>query len=240
MTTAYIKIHTNNDVTFNAVHEYMKGNGLLARVPKRSLYEFNHSKITSDIPRSKFQTDFVRLFIQDVYIYIFKIIDIFNREIAAYHISTFSGSMSSEAILVKLYDVCATFPITLIQDNGSCYIANTYKELARNLHIVLEYTKAYTPEHNGVIERSWKTDKYEGLASHFLSLDNIYEVYAEWIYFYNNLRPHSTNNYQTPAMRLSKYLLEHLEFEINPNPNNIRKSYTYFPSLTAKAEEMFG
>jgi len=200
----------------------MREENIIGRKPEQSTYEFNHKKIQCDMPRLIFQTDFTNLWIEKSWVYVFKVIDIFNREIVALKVSTFSGSITSEEILRQLVKTCISFPITLIMDNGSCYTANSHKELAKGLNIRLQYTKAYTPEHNGVIERSWKTDKYEGLASFILSHDNLPDIFREWGYFHNTQRPHSTNNYKTPLQKLENYLKEHPDMKIPINPLNIK------------------
>lgn len=183
----------------------MKYENILSRAHTPSKYIFNHSHITSDAPRSIVQTDFTHIIIDKITYYIFKAIDVFNREVLAYEISTMSGSIVSESLLIKLSDTCLNNPFKLISDNGSCYIAKSYKQLAKDINATLEFTKAYTPEHNGVIERSWRTDKYEGLGNNYLTPDNIHKIYEEWIRFYNHERPHSYNNYKSPVQRLKEY-----------------------------------
>jgi len=204
MITHYLKNHCFY-CSFRSVKEYMRNEKLLARAHIPSKYTFNHSHITCDLPRTIFQTDFTHIHIDKRPFYIFKMIDIFNREVLCFEISTFCGSIVSEKLLVELSDMCFNSPFKVISDNGSCYIANSYKQLAKQINATLEFTKAYTPEHNGVVERSFRTDKYEGLGNNYLTPDNLKEIYSEWITFYNTERPHSFNNYEAPIQTLKKF-----------------------------------
>ncbi len=236
MITAYLKVR-GQTISYRGVYYFMKEENIIGRKPEKGTYEFNHKKIQCDIPRSIFQTDFTHLWINKGWVYAFKVIDIFNREIVALEVSTFSGSITSEAILRQLVKTCISFPITLIMDNGSCYKASSYRDLAHGLNVLLSYTKAYTPEHNGVIERSWKTDKYEGLASFILSNDNIQDIFREWAYFYNTQRPHSTNKYKTPLQKLENYLKEHKKVKIPVNPLNIKPEKLTYMKIPIKTIE---
>ena len=233
MITAYLKQRGEN-VSFRMVKNFMSEKGLMGRKVQRSDYSFNHKKIEADTPRYIFQTDFVRLYINGTWVYVFKVIDIFNREVVAFESSLFSGSVTSIKVLKSLKEVCVSFPVKLIQDNGSCYIASSYKDLAKGLNVQLEYIKAHTPEHNGVIERSFKTDKYEGLASFYLTLDNVHDILAEWFFFYNTQRPHSTNGYKTPLEKLNLYLEKHPDISLKPNPVNAIPNSIQYVSIPVK------
>ena len=67
------------------------------------------------------------------------------------------------------------------------------------------------PEENTHLERSHRTDNEEFYIPRVLKIRSEKDLLDEalgYIYYYNNMREHSSLNYQTPYQHLKKYLPE--------------------------------
>jgi len=63
-----------------------------------------------------------------------------------------------------------------------------------------EYITPYTPQQNGMIERFFRSIKEELVwQREFASFDDGYNAIADWIWHYNETRPHMALGYVTPA-----------------------------------------
>jgi len=91
------------------------------------------------------------------------------------------------------------FKIQNIQtDNGSEYLKYFHEELEKQ-SIPHYFADPYCPKQNARVERVIQTSEYEFW--HFnpgYELREINELADEWMYIYNNIRPHQSLNYLTP------------------------------------------
>ena len=96
----------------------------------------------------------------------------------------------------------------LLSDNGSEFGGKNLKHpdehpferLLLEMGIKHRYTRPYRPQTNGKIERFWKTiesDLLEDMV--FNSMDHLQDELSQYLYYYNNLRPHQGINGKTPV-----------------------------------------
>lgn len=74
-----------------------------------------------------------------------------------------------------------------------------FERLLMEMGVKHRYTRPYRPQTNGKIERFWRTvneDLIEG--THFETLEEFKEHVLKYVLYYNELRPHSGINGQTP------------------------------------------
>ncbi|MDO9399783.1 MAG: integrase core domain-containing protein, partial [bacterium] len=67
------------------------------------------------------------------------------------------------------------------------------------------YTRPYRPQTNGKVERFWKTieaDLLEDIV--FDSLEHLQDEISQYLYNYNNERPHQGNNGENPISFFKK------------------------------------
>ena len=104
----------------------------------------------------------------------------------------------------------------ILSDNGSEFGVKFSKikhqhpveRLLIELGIKHRYTRPYRPQTNGKIERFWRTIEDDLLRdTHFDSLDELKEELLQYLYYYNQLRPHQGLNGKMPINM------------INPLPN---------------------
>jgi len=99
--------------------------------------------------------------------------------------------------------------IQMIQtDNGHEFQSEMVKYLT-SLGIAHQYIWIHTPDQNGVVERSHRTDDeefYQLTDTRFMSLNELNQALEEWIERYNTKRLHFSLNFVTPE----KYLVSHI------------------------------
>jgi putative transposase len=77
-------------------------------------------------------------------------------------------------------------------DNGPEYISQTLVEWTNKHHITLLYLQPSKPTQNTYIERFNRTARHEGLDLHlFESVEHAQLLATQWLWHYNNERPHS-------------------------------------------------
>jgi len=71
-----------------------------------------------------------------------------------------------------------------------------------------QYTWIHTPDQNGCVERSHRTDEeefYQLLETRDLTLEELNTALEKWIKYYNTKRLHFSLNFDTPEEHLAKY-----------------------------------
>jgi transposase InsO family protein len=99
--------------------------------------------------------------------------------------------------------------IKMIQsDNGHEFQAE-FEEYLKSLNIKIQHTWIHTPDQNGVVERSHRTDEeefYQETEIDYTNLEDINTKLKIWLEYYNTKRLHFSLNYLTPE----EYLVSHI------------------------------
>ena len=83
-------------------------------------------------------------------------------------------------------------PRSIRVDNGSEYISGTLMAWAEKQGIQLAYIQPGNPQQNAYIERFSRTARHEWLDMHlFESIEHAQLLATQWLWIYNNERPHS-------------------------------------------------
>ena len=84
-------------------------------------------------------------------------------------------------------------------DQGSQYTSQAFRQLLKKLKITQSFSNAGTPHDNAVMESSFAVFKKEEFyRSAYRSESELRKKVDEYIAFYNQKRPHTTLNLQTP------------------------------------------
>jgi putative transposase len=95
-------------------------------------------------------------------------------------------------------------PRRIRSDNGPEYISHLLKNWAEQQSIELAYIQPGNPQQNAYIERYNRTVRYEWLAcDDFESLAEVQETATQWLWTYNNERPHMGLGGITPKQKLA-------------------------------------
>ncbi len=134
---------------------------------------------------------------------LFNVIDDFNREGLAIDVDF---SLPSERVIRSLDQIIAWrgAPGAIRCDNGPEYISATLQSWASKRGIKIEYIQPGNPQQNAYVERFNRTVRYEWLAQYlFNTIDEVQEFATNWLWNYNNERPHMALDGFTPKQRLA-------------------------------------
>ncbi len=87
-------------------------------------------------------------------------------------------------------------------DNGPEYVGKTLLDWAAKRRITLIHTQPGNPQQNAYVERYNRTVRYDWLAQNlFGSLEEVQDGATEWLWTYNNERPHKSLSGLTPVQK---------------------------------------
>ena len=137
----------------------------------------------------------------------FNVIDDFNRE--ALNI-TIAKSITSERVILELDNLIAWRgkPLQIRVDNGPEFIASALQLWAdrKDRMIDLVFIEKGKPSQNGYVERFNRTFREDILDAHLFDNERLAQHYSNnWIWLYNNERPHDSLKNLTPTKFLLKY-----------------------------------
>lgn len=121
----------------------------------------------------------------------FNVIDDYNREGLTVEVDT---SLPSERVIRALEQVIEWRgkPAAIRCDNGPEYISQTLVDWANDNKITLLYIQPGKPNQNAYIERFNRTARHEWLDMHlFDTVEQAQLLATQWLWQYNNERPHS-------------------------------------------------
>lgn len=133
----------------------------------------------------------------------FNVMDDYNREGLMIDVDK---SLPSARVIRALEQVIEWRgkPAALRCDNGPEYISDQMVEWANKNKITLIYIQPGKPTQNAYIERFNRTARHEWLDMHtFNSIEHAQHLATEWLWTYNNERPHSAIGGITPIMKLT-------------------------------------
>jgi len=132
----------------------------------------------------------------------FNVMDDYNREALTIEVDR---SLPSKRVIRALEQVIEWRgkPAALRCDNGPEYISGEMVNRANENRITVLYIQPGKPTQNAYIERFNRTARHEWLDMHlFNSIEQAQHLATQWLWTYNNERPHSTIGGITPRMKL--------------------------------------
>jgi len=143
------------------------------------------------------------------------VIDEYSRKCLAIRVEY---NLSSDDVLDTLSDLFITegIPAYIRSDNGSEFTAKILQEWLASLNVNTAYITPGSPWENGFNERfngSLRDELLDGEL--FYSLREAKLVIENWRKHYNEIRPHSSLNYQPPAPKtiVQKHQITNLKLE---------------------------
>ncbi len=122
----------------------------------------------------------------------FNVIDDYNRECLSIEID---HSLPAQRVIQSLEQLIQwrSKPKAIRCDNGPEYISHILREWAQAMDIELMYIQPGKPTQNAYIERFNRTARNEWLNMHiFDSIEHAQSLAIQWMWVYNNERPHSS------------------------------------------------
>lgn len=128
------------------------------------------------------------------------IVDNFSRECLAIHVGQGLKGDDVVAVMDSLKQGLHRVPQRIQTDNGSEFISKSMDRWAYENGVVLDFSRPGKPTDNPFIESFNGSFRDECLNIHwFLSLEDAQEKIEHWRQDYNQQRPHSSLNNQTPV-----------------------------------------
>lgn len=131
----------------------------------------------------------------------FNVLDDYRREGLGIEVDL---SLPSERVVRSLEQIIEWRgkPKGIRCDNGPEYIAKNLQKWAKEKGIKLDYIQPGKPTQNAFIERFNRTVRHDWLNYYiFKSIEQAQELATQWLWHYNNERPHSANNGFPPGMK---------------------------------------
>lgn len=127
------------------------------------------------------------------------VVDNYTRESLAIDVGQ---SLKGEDVVATLNRITATrgLPATIKADNGSEFISKVMDRWAYERGVELDFSRPGKPTDNAKIESFNGRLRQECLNLHwFLSLDDARTKIEAWRQYYNETRPHSASQWESPA-----------------------------------------
>lgn len=151
-------------------------------------------------PNCVWVSDVTCMKLKDRYYYLCAIVDLYSRKVIAHKVSTRNSTQLITATLRMAYD--SRMPgenLIFHSDQGSQYTSYAFRQLLKKLKITQSFSNAGTPHDNAVMESFFAVFKKEEFyRNNYRSEAELRKKIDEYIAFYNQKRPHTTLNLQTP------------------------------------------
>jgi putative transposase len=210
----YRKVHKQlkeegEAIGVNRVNDYMKELGLKAICPSKRLNttiaNIEHKKHpyllrNLEINRANqvWSTDITYCRVPGGFVYLAAVIDWYSKAILSWKISNI---MDSSLVIGVLNDALERYdkPDIFNTDQGSQYTSDEHTQLLMDHGIQISMDGKGRATDNIVIERFWRSVKYEDIYLHeYKSISELKVGVREYVEFYNHRRFHQTLDYQKP------------------------------------------
>ncbi|MDH4343175.1 MAG: IS3 family transposase, partial [Nitrospira sp.] len=142
---------------------------------------------------------------QDGWAHLAAVIDCHDREIVGYEFALRSRAQEAEraveaACLQRFGTLRPANAPVLRSDNGLIFQSRRFRQACRDYRLQQEFSTPYTPERNGLIERSFRSLKDECVWQHtFQTFEEARRIIRDWVHWYNEDRPHRALGYRSPV-----------------------------------------
>lgn len=173
--------------------------------PKTSISNKQHKKFPYLLrdyeitqPNQVFVTDITYLKITSGFIYLIAVLDLYSRYIVAWNLAdkmdvNFCLVALEKALRLAVPDICNT-------DQGSQFTSDDWIDMLIKYGVKPSMDGKGSFYDNIFIERLWRTIKYDDFyLNAYCTIQEVYNGLDRFIEYYNNVRPHQSLAYKTPA-----------------------------------------
>lgn len=203
-------------VNVKAVLRVMRKLDLLSQIRRRkpytrykqAIYKYENllnRQFTQKQPNRFWVTDITYIPASTRMLYMCTVLDLYGRAVLAWRIGNdMTSSLVIDTIREALKREKVTGGLTLHSDQGSQYTSKAYFDLSQEYHFSPSMSSPGCPYDNAVMENFFGTLKTECLyRSHFTTREEVENLIAEYVHFYNYERINLKNGL-TPAEIRSK------------------------------------
>ena len=118
-----------------------------------------------------------------------------------------TSELVSAAVIKKLEPIRDRVK-TITFDYGLVFTSRSYTKLVKSYGLQQEFITPHCPEQNGLVERVIRSIKEQCVhRQRFETLQHASRVIGDWMYFYNNQRPHQALKMKTPSQKFEELKL---------------------------------
>lgn len=155
----------------------------------------------ADAPNRIWVSDVTCFKINQNYLYICVILDLFSRKVVAHRVSPKNSTYLITSTFRQAFQR-RNAPQSLVfhSDQGAQYTSKAFRKLLRMNKVVQSFSRSRQPHDNAVMESFFVSMKREEIyRTQYGSERQFVKSVDDYVEFYNIQRPHSTLNYKTPA-----------------------------------------
>ena len=167
-----------------------------------------HRQFNAEAPNMIWVSDVTCFKINDHYLYICVILDLFSRKVVSYRISFRNSTQLITTTFRSAFSQRGE-PSGLIfhSDRGSQYTATAFRKLLLSCGVTQSLSHSGRPHDNAVAESFFALLKREEIYRRNYQSDRDFRVSIDrYMSFYNSERPHRYNNYKSPDQFEREYL----------------------------------
>ena len=170
---------------------------------RKYVFRKNHvlQKFQADLPNVLWVSDITYIRVSSVFHALCVVIDIFSRKVVGHAISVNNDTALVLATFQKAFESrgCPS-GLTFHSDQGMQYSAYAFRMYLREHGVTQSFSNPGTPHDNAVAEAFFSIMKREEIShNYYHSLEELEETVADFIDFYNTMRPHRKLHNLSPA-----------------------------------------
>jgi len=166
--------------------------------PEHRIYPYLLRDMKIEAPNQVWCTDITYIPLKKGFLYLVAIMDWYSRKVLSWRLSNTMDTGFCISALEEAIDLYGT-PSIFNTDQGSQFTSTAFTDVLKKNQIKISMDGKGRWMDNVFIERLWKSLKYECVyIREFESGIQAQKEIGEWISFYNQKRPHSTFDGQTP------------------------------------------
>ena len=158
-------------------------------------------QFTADRPNQIWVSDITYFKINDYWVYLCVILDLFSRKVVGHRVSrNASTNLVTSTFRVAFRERGDPSGLTFHSDRGKQYTSAAFTALLQQCNVKQSFSATARPHDNAVTEAFFASFKKEEAYRREYTSEQSYRKSVErYIQFYNELRPHRTLKYKTPT-----------------------------------------
>ena len=165
-------------------------------------------QFTADHPNQIWVSDITYFKVNDYWMYLCIILDLFSRRIVDYRVSrNASTNLVTSTFRTAFRERGNPSGLTFHSDRGKQYTSAAFTALLQKCEVKQSFSATARPHDNAVAETFFASfKKEEAYRREYTSEQNFRRSVEQYIAFYNETRPHRTLKYKTPKAFEDEYL----------------------------------
>lgn len=158
-------------------------------------------QFTAEHPNQIWVSDITYFKVNDYWVYLCVILDLFSRKIVGYRVSrNASTNLATSTFRTAFRERGNPSSLTFHSDRGKQYTSAAFTALLQKCGVKQSFSATARPHDNAVAETFFASfKKEEAYRREYTSEQGYRKSVEQYIQFYNELRPHRTLKYKTPT-----------------------------------------